>query len=218
MTEDDAALLRKKLARVTNAVHSVGKNASADMGDKIGAVAYANIGAVLTAIKSELQAEGLSLMQPFGFVTVDGGLPVMTIDTIITDTATGHFLVFQGPGFPVKGDPQAAGGAITYFRRYSLVTLFGLVVEDDDASQATHIERNPNRRTPAEGEIRDWLSTITVEDTKLFAADFKDEFGTTLSNLPTGRHGDALTFMKFWKTGSGPTAEEPPTTTDTQGD
>ena len=36
-----------------------------------------------------------------------------------------------------KGDMQQLGGAITYARRYSLVSLFGLAVEDDDGNEAS---------------------------------------------------------------------------------
>ena len=34
-----------------------------------------------------------------------------------------------------------------------------------------------------------------------FAAAFKEEFHSTLTTLPEGRHGDALRFAKFWTTG-----------------
>jgi len=36
-----------------------------------------------------------------------------------------------------KGDMQQLGGAITYARRYSLVSLFGLAVDDDDGNEAS---------------------------------------------------------------------------------
>lgn len=36
-----------------------------------------------------------------------------------------------------KGDMQQLGGAITYARRYALVSLFGLATEDDDGNQAS---------------------------------------------------------------------------------
>ena len=36
-----------------------------------------------------------------------------------------------------KNDMQQLGGAITYARRYALVCLFGLAVEDDDGEQAS---------------------------------------------------------------------------------
>ena len=196
--EIELAMLRKKLARATNAVHPVSKDATVNLGDKIGNVSYATIGQVLTTVKAALQAEGLSLQQPFTMHEAGNGTMIMSIDTLIMDSDTGSYLMFSGPGFPVKGDPQAAGGAITYFRRYALVTLFGLIVDDDDGTQATRAHRNPDRRTEAEGMIRDWLATQDKNSVKQFAAAFKDEFNSTLTELPIQHHGDALTFQKEW--------------------
>ena len=190
------ARLRRKIARATNAVHTVQKNATANLGEKIGDVHFANLGAVLTEIKAALQEEAVSLQQPFTVHPTDP--PVMTVDTILTDAETGMYLMYGGPGFPVKSDPQAAGGAITYFRRYALVSLFGLIVEDDDAVEATRQARDPHRRTKAEGMIRDWLAGLPGWQVSAFASDFQEAFGSTLTNLPTGRHGDALAFQKEW--------------------
>lgn len=40
---------------------------------------------------------------------------------------------------PVKSDPQSAGSAITYARRYALSAIFGITSdEDDDGNSATH--------------------------------------------------------------------------------
>lgn len=193
----DLSTVRRKLARATNAMHAVTKNASANLGDKIGDVKFADIGMVLTVVKEALQYEGLSLQQPFG-IHHNTGQTIITVDTVITDTISGDYVMFQGPGFPVKGAPQDAGGAITYFRRYALVTLFGLIVEDDDATQATRAERTPDKRTEAETEIRQWLSSKDPDTKARFAADFQEAFGSTLTNLPQNRHGDALTFQKQW--------------------
>lgn len=200
MTEEDIEALRKKLARATNAVHAVTKDSAANMGDKIGTINYASIGTVLTHIKAALQGEGLALNQPFGYVPVDGGLPIMTVDTLITDTATGHFIGFQGPGFPVKADPQAAAGGITYFRRYALVSLFGLIVEDDDGQQATRIERQPTNRTDDEAEMRVIIGNMDADIRAAFIADFKDQFGSGLADLDTNRHIEALSYTKNWIT------------------
>jgi len=38
---------------------------------------------------------------------------------------------------PSKNDPQGAGSAITYSRRYSLAAMVGVMQEDDDANQAS---------------------------------------------------------------------------------
>ena len=50
----------------------------------------------------------------------------------------------------VKQDPQAAGSAITYARRYSLQSIAGIPSEDDDGNQATKdSSSNPNLSRPA---------------------------------------------------------------------
>jgi hypothetical protein len=100
--------------------------------------------------------------------------------------------------FPVKGEPQALGSALTYLRRYALTTLFALNVEDDDGAQAQRAAVAPTHRTPAEGEIREMMTGLTADGLADFAADFKEEFGSTLSALPESRHGEALKFTKFW--------------------
>ena len=62
-----------------------------------------------------------------------------------------------------KADAQAVGSAITYLRRYSLQSIVGLPVEDDDgnAASARTVQRRPARRTvPA---TQDWASLILAE-------------------------------------------------------
>lgn len=189
--------IEMKFARAVNAVHAVTKDSDVNLGAKIGTISYASIGTVLTHVKRALHAEGLALLQPVGYITSDGNLPVMTINTQIIDTANGAKIEFDGPGFPVKGDPQAAGGAMTYFRRYSLVSLFGLIVEDDDGTQATQMERNPQERTNAELQIRQLVGAMDTDKQKLFMTDFVEKYGK-LIDLDSNRHGEALGWSKNW--------------------
>ncbi len=49
---------------------------------------------------------------------------------------------------PVKGDPQAAGSAITYARRYSLMAVLGIAPVDDDANQASGRSDVPSFSAP----------------------------------------------------------------------
>lgn len=214
--EADIARVRKKLARATNAMHKVAKNDKANLGEKIGDVSFANIEAVLTTVKEALQEENLAVSQPFTIVH-NQNQSIMTVDTMITCEDTGQYLLFQGPGFPVKGAPQEAGGAITYFRRYGLVSFFGLIVDDDDGTQATRSERTPQARTEAETAIRSWLANQPDDQKAQFAADFKEAFGgLTLSALPPNKHGEALSFQKFWYqksvTGETPAVSDTPPT------
>lgn len=47
---------------------------------------------------------------------------------------------------PTKNDPQQLGSAITYARRYSLSTVFGITSEeDDDANQASGYVQRPKQ-------------------------------------------------------------------------
>lgn len=48
-----------------------------------------------------------------------------------------------------KRDPQGFGSALTYCRRYALMTAFGLAAEDDDGHAATQSVRNQRRDEPA---------------------------------------------------------------------
>ena len=47
---------------------------------------------------------------------------------------------------PVKNDPQGIGSCITYQKRYALVSILNLSVNDpdDDGNQATYGNKNPN--------------------------------------------------------------------------
>lgn len=64
-----------------------------------------------------------------------------------------------------KKDPQGFGSALTYCRRYALLTAFGLAPEDDDGEAAAQSYRKQNQasgRDPAKAEeSRDEPSRIT---------------------------------------------------------
>lgn len=49
---------------------------------------------------------------------------------------------------PVKNDPQAAGSAITYGRRYSLAAIVGLSQKDDDGNDASGKNKNKKDKEP----------------------------------------------------------------------
>lgn len=103
---------------------------------------YADLGAVIEVITDTLTKNGLLFLQPLGIE--DGQQVLRTIikhpssDTQIESTA---ILVCKDPT-----NPQAIGGAITYFRRYSLLSLLGLAPEDDDGQRASTAPKPPPRR------------------------------------------------------------------------
>lgn len=65
---------------------------------------------------------------------------------------SGEWMEFEPFLLPIgqKATPQAVGSAITYARRYSLSTAFGLASEtDDDANSASdNAQQNPSKQPP----------------------------------------------------------------------
>lgn len=93
---------------------------------------YADLGAVLDTIEGPLWDNGLIVVQRF---TSDQGNPILITELIHAESGQSI-----GSALPIickdPSDPQKLGGAITYARRYSLVSLLCLVAEDDDSHSA----------------------------------------------------------------------------------
>ena len=67
----------------------------------------------------------------------------LRVDTIVLHES-GEYMVIKGSKVkPVKNDPQSAGSATTYARRYSLSTAFGIASDpDDDGNGASQQSKN----------------------------------------------------------------------------
>ena len=105
---------------------------------------YADLSAVLGAVKEPLNRAG--------FVIVQKPEPSESLDTIKLTTelihTSGEIFSCTATAPMEKRGPQAYGSALTYLRRYSLVSLLGLATEDDDANGA---ERPASDKHPAMG-------------------------------------------------------------------
>lgn len=92
---------------------------------------YADLGAVVEALKDPLNEAGISYLQIVGRDEL--GTYVET--TLIHES--GEFISGQTPVIIAKAnDPQAVGSAITYARRYGLQAMLGIPAEDDDGEKA----------------------------------------------------------------------------------
>lgn len=93
---------------------------------------YADLTAVIEAIKPALIKHGLFFTQcP---VPSEGGVQVETV----LHHSSGEHLSLGSLFVPAnKQDAQGYGSALTYARRYALVTAFGVPVEDDDGNAAS---------------------------------------------------------------------------------
>lgn len=93
---------------------------------------YADLGAVLAAIKPALIAHNLFFMQKTE-PSPDG----VVVETVLHHTS-GEFLSLGSLYVPADArNAQKFGSALSYARRYALLTAFGVPTEDDDGNAAS---------------------------------------------------------------------------------
>lgn len=98
---------------------------------------YFDINGLLEEVLPKLNKHGLVLVQRITATELG-----MLLFTDVVDAESGE-MITSSMKLPEVGKPQEYGSAITYFRRYSLQALLGLMAEDDDGNTAS------GRSTPA---------------------------------------------------------------------
>lgn len=94
---------------------------------------FASLGAVIASVRPILNKHGLVYAQ---FPTNIDGAPAL--ETMLIHAESGEDIAAVTPLILAKNDPQGHGSALTYTRRYALLSILGLVGdEDDDANAAT---------------------------------------------------------------------------------
>ena len=94
---------------------------------------YFDINNLLESLNPEMKKEGLSFIQPLNLLMGEASIH-RVLETTITD---GKDVLSSSMLLPDLQDPQKMGSAITYFRRYSLQSMFGLQAKDDDGNKAS---------------------------------------------------------------------------------
>lgn len=134
---------------------------------------YADLTSVIDAIKPALTNHGLFFTQRPQ--PCEGGVRIQTY----LHHASGEEMALGDLFVPAnKNDAQAFGSALTYARRYALVTAFGVPVEDDDGNAASRSaggrsgesEVSPQRIDDAQWAMLVQLLEQTKTDTAKFCA------------------------------------------------
>lgn len=151
---------------------------------------YADLTAVIEAIKPALIRNGLFFTQRPQ--PSEGGV---TIETVIGH-ASGEEMSLGSLFVPAnKQDAQGFGSALTYARRYALVTAFGVPVEDDDgnaASRAAAMPAEPQMPASAWAEMVQ-LIEATHADTGAMLKFYKVP---NLQKLSAEQHKHAVNSLK----------------------
>lgn len=133
---------------------------------------YADLASVMDACMAALNGNGIAVFQP----TVDdeSGRYVKTILAHVS----GETLDCRVPLIVQKNDMQGYGSAVTYARRYGLMSMAGIAPEDDDGNAAAKAAPRgelvePARRANINAEqfiaLRDELDRTEADETKLAA-------------------------------------------------
>lgn len=97
---------------------------------------YADLAAVIEAVKDPLEAHGLSFVQD-----IENGCVV----TVILHESGESMKLAPFPVMTAKQDAQGMASGVTYARRYSLQTALGVPAEDDDGNAASQPKKEEKR-------------------------------------------------------------------------
>ena len=136
--------------------------------------AFVSLTGVLNAVTDALREQRIAVLQ-LTDVEPDGRTVLLT--RLVHES--GEWIGGRYPINPVKQDPQSYGSALTYARRYALMSLVGIAPEDDDGHAAS--------QAPAEEPMFDtdpWVQKISAASTLDDLARVADELRTV--NMPQG--------------------------------
>lgn len=120
-----------ELAKAMNAAQADMSGAKKKAANPFFKSKYADLNSVVDAVRIPFAENGLSYSQ---FPIMEDGR--VGVETILMHSS-GEWISSKLVLPMAKQDPQAAGSAITYARRYALQAIAGIPAEDDDGNAAT---------------------------------------------------------------------------------
>jgi hypothetical protein len=128
---------------------------------------YANLEAVIAAVKEPLNANGLSFLQ----LIEDSGTPNTVQVTTLLLHSSGQYIGSTGsteiPEMKGCNLAQRAGAAQSYLKRYQLQALTGLPTEDNDASSEGFSKQSQSivHAGTVTAEIKPGATSVTINST-----------------------------------------------------
>ena len=128
---------------------------------------YADLASVTEACMPALNAQGIAVIQP----TTDDESGRF-VETILIHGESGETLQCRVPLIVAKNDMQGYGSAVTYARRYGLMSMAGIAPEDDDGNAAAKAPPKPPATvTPDQFvKLRDRAEQAGVDESKICEA------------------------------------------------
>ena len=154
---------------------------------------YAHIDSILDVVDPIFERHGLMLLQP-SFESPDG----MGIQTIVVHIETGQQIdLGRGVIRIDKNGAQACGSALTYGRRYFLVSSLGLTTGDDDDGARASMPKNVDDVMTIKTRIMGIVGDLGFKD----AAEMKSIVNKVVQHTGADSTADGwLAVEKFMKT------------------
>lgn len=152
---------------------------------------YADLATVVQTATPILAKHGLSVSQHIGF---DGQTDTLTTWLLHT---SGQYLNESMRLYLNKQDAQSQGSATTYAKRYSYMSVLGLVADDDDdgnrASRAV-------AQAPVEGivDLSGAVAALNQEKRKGLRSEWEGKFGFPTNAVPKSQAPEAMSLIKAW--------------------
>lgn len=127
---------------------------------------YADLGNVMDACLPALNSNGIALIQPTG--EDEHG---RYVETMLLHGESGQSLSCRVPLIVGKNDMQGYGSAVTYARRYGLMTMAGIAPEDDDGNAAAKAAPKQDRQQDRQQDQPDEAAWFRANLPKMMTAD-----------------------------------------------
>ena len=207
---DQPATLNEAILALQAQLPRIGKGSTGQVGTRV--YKYADLPAIMDAIRTLMITLGLIwVCKP---TTVDGQF---VLATSLRHVPSGESENGDMP-LPVAQGPQGTGSAITYFRRYGLLAVLNIVVDDDDGRAAQddhdaalqawnaparpHTRKADRHRADRDGPLPDdqWTTAPDAEDQPGTSSDEqRQSIGRLMSDLgaktQAGRHALAMDLL-----------------------
>lgn len=140
---------------------------------------YADLSACVEAVLDALNNNGIMLMQPT--TESQGGVTVETLFIHESGQTLSSGKLFLPAS---KQDPQGYGSALTYARRYSLMSACGIAPEDDDGHAASANQKKASAPAPAPQPAK--LNAKQIEHIKSLIAETESDLPAFMAWLSKG--------------------------------
>jgi hypothetical protein len=142
---------------------------------------YADMDEVLNCVKKPCSENGFSIVQmPFN----DG--EVLGVETMLIHDS-GEYIKGKFGSKLSKQDPQSVGSQVSYYRRYSLLSMFNLSQEDDDGASVSKPTNKASGNVASE-KAKKFLHTLILEKN----VELTDALISSLKTISSKNCSDAI--------------------------